>query len=116
VIAISAIAGIFLRRRKKKAKASLPTALPAGAEGTSEQPAIEGGSGSLEDQIKARLAERDAEQKKAEAQALSALKLAPVITKTAEVLAKHLRERITKEPEVSAQVLRTWIREDEEVR
>jgi flagellar biosynthesis/type III secretory pathway M-ring protein FliF/YscJ len=48
-----------------------------------------------------------------EAQALSALKLAPVITKTAEVLAKHLREKISKDPEVSAQVLRTWIREEE---
>ena len=48
-----------------------------------------------------------------DAQALNALKLAPVITKTAEVLAKHLREKITKEPEMSAQILRTWIREEE---
>jgi flagellar biosynthesis/type III secretory pathway M-ring protein FliF/YscJ len=47
---------------------------------------------------------------------LSSLKLAPVITKTAEVLAKHLREKIAKEPEVSAQVLRTWLHEDEEMR
>jgi len=45
---------------------------------------------------------------------LSSLKLAPVITKKAEVLAKHLREKITKEPEVSAQILRTWIREEEQ--
>jgi flagellar biosynthesis/type III secretory pathway M-ring protein FliF/YscJ len=44
---------------------------------------------------------------------LSSLKLAPVITKTAEVLAKHLREKIKQEPDVSAQILRTWIREDE---
>ena len=116
VIALSVLGAIFRRRRKQKTKASVPTALPAGAEGTPEQPAIEGGSGSVEEQIKAQLAQREAEQKKAEAQALSALKLAPVITKTAEVLAKHLRERITKEPEVSAQVLRTWIREDDEVR
>jgi flagellar biosynthesis/type III secretory pathway M-ring protein FliF/YscJ len=44
---------------------------------------------------------------------LSSLKLAPVITKKAEVLAKHLREKIAKEPEVSAQILRAWIREEE---
>ena len=36
-----------------------------------------------------------------------------MITKKAEVLAKHLREKIAKEPEVSAQILRTWIREEE---
>ncbi len=47
------------------------------------------------------------------AQALNALKLSPVITKTAEVLAKHLREKIKQEPEISAQILRTWIREEE---
>jgi flagellar biosynthesis/type III secretory pathway M-ring protein FliF/YscJ len=41
------------------------------------------------------------------------LTLVPVITKTAEVLAKHLREKIAKEPEVSAQILRSWIREEE---
>ena len=49
-----------------------------------------------------------------DAQALSSLKLAPVITKKAEVFAKHLREKITKEPEISAQILRSWIREEEE--
>ena len=37
-----------------------------------------------------------------EAQALSSLKLAPVITKKAEVLAKHLREKIAKEPDVGS--------------
>jgi flagellar biosynthesis/type III secretory pathway M-ring protein FliF/YscJ len=48
-----------------------------------------------------------------DAQALTSLKLAPVITKKAEVLAKHLREKITKDPDISAQILRTWIREEE---
>jgi flagellar biosynthesis/type III secretory pathway M-ring protein FliF/YscJ len=37
-----------------------------------------------------------------------------VITKTAEVLAKHIREKVAKESEVSAQILRSWIREEEE--
>jgi flagellar M-ring protein FliF len=66
-----------------------------------------------ENELEAQLAERDALQQKSDAQVLSSLKLAPVITKKAEVMAKHLRERITKEPEVSAQILRTWIREEE---
>ena len=57
--------------------------------------------------MESKLAERDALQAKMEAQALNSLKLAPVITKTAEVLAKHLREKIAKEPEVSAQILRS---------
>jgi flagellar biosynthesis/type III secretory pathway M-ring protein FliF/YscJ len=48
-----------------------------------------------------------------EIQALNSLKLAPVITKTAEIMAKHLREKIAKEPDVSAQVLRSWIRDEE---
>ena len=52
-------------------------------------------------------------QQRMEAQALNALNLAPVITKTAEVLAKHLREKIKLEPETPAQVLRTWIREED---
>jgi len=69
---------------------------------------------SLEEQLQSKLAERDALQQKLDSQALSSLKLAPVITKTAEVLAKHLREKIAKEPDVFAQILRAWIREEEE--
>ena len=71
------------------------------------------GAAPLEKKIEAQLAERDALQQKSDAKALEALKLAPVITKKAEVLAKHLRDKITKEPEIAAQVLRTWIREEE---
>ncbi len=67
----------------------------------------------LEQQIESRLAQADALNKEAEAKALSNLKLTPAITKTAEVMAKHLREKIAQGPEVSAQVLRTWIREEE---
>jgi flagellar biosynthesis/type III secretory pathway M-ring protein FliF/YscJ len=69
--------------------------------------------GQLEDQIESQLAERDALQAKMDAQALSSLKLAPVITKKAEVFAKHLRDKISKEPDISVQILRSWIREEE---
>jgi flagellar biosynthesis/type III secretory pathway M-ring protein FliF/YscJ len=72
-----------------------------------------GSAPSLEQQIESRLSEQEALQHEAEAKLLSSLKLAPIITKTGEVMAKHLREKIAQEPEVSAQVLRTWIREEE---
>jgi flagellar M-ring protein FliF len=93
--------GIFLRRRKKSAQAELtgPPELPASP--GAEQP------------IESRLAQPDALQHQADARALHNLKLAPVITKTAEIMAKHLRDKIAQEPEVSAQVLRTWIREEQ---
>jgi flagellar biosynthesis/type III secretory pathway M-ring protein FliF/YscJ len=64
--------------------------------------------------LESQLAERDALQQKSDAQMLNSLKLAPVITKKAEVLAKHLRERIAKEPDIASQILRTWIREEEQ--
>jgi len=107
---------MFLLKRKKKraaaaAEVASPTAIPSGESAAQGQiPAGE----NMEHQMEAKLVERDVLQQKLDAQALSALKLAPVITKTAEVLAKHLREKVAKEPEVSAQILRTWIREEEE--
>ena len=67
----------------------------------------------MEQQIEATLAEREALQKRMDAQALNALKLTPVITKTAEVLAKHLRDKVKQDPDTSAQILRAWIREEE---
>ena len=63
------------------------------------------------DEVESRL-NRVIELKPDNAQALNALKLAPVITKTSEVLAKHLREKIKTDPGVSAQVLSGWIREE----
>jgi flagellar M-ring protein FliF len=111
VIIIALMGGMLLRRRG--ASASVQTAL---GQGDGSRAIAGGAEGSDENDLEAKLAEREAAQKKADAQLLSSLKLTPVITKTAEVLAKHLREKITKEPEVSAQVLRTWIREDEEMR
>jgi flagellar M-ring protein FliF len=89
-----------------------PAALPAG--GNQHAPPALGTPVNLEKQIESQLAEREAQQQRMDAQALSSLKLAPVITKKAEVFAKHLREKISKEPEVSAQILKSWIREDEE--
>jgi flagellar biosynthesis/type III secretory pathway M-ring protein FliF/YscJ len=64
--------------------------------------------------MEAKLAERETLQRQLEAEALSSLKLPPVVTKKTEVLAKHLRENVKKEPNLSAQVLLSWLREEEE--
>jgi flagellar M-ring protein FliF len=111
------ITATILRRKRRKTTAVAELAaqpgLPAAAHpGTSLVAAP--AAPQLEAQLESQLAERDALQAKMDAQALTSLKLAPVITKKAEVLAKHLREKIAKEPDVSVQILRTWIREEEE--
>jgi flagellar M-ring protein FliF len=109
VLIVAGIAvAIRLRRRKLRLAAEMEKQLPASQPAA---PAI--APGSIEQQLESKLAEHQALQAQSEARALSALKLAPVITKTAEVLAKHLREKIKQEPEISAQVLRTWLHEDE---
>ena len=110
-IVIAFLLAMMLRgKRKKKAELTGPAALAAG-ESSADRAALS--AGGPEKGLAEQLADRDAQQKRSDAQMLSSLKLAPVITKKAEVLAKHLREKIGKEPEISAQILRTWIREEE---
>ena len=89
-----------------------PVELPAPGAGASGALVAQTGA-NLDSQIESQLAERDALQKKMDDQALASLKLTPVITKKAEVFAKHLREKIASEPDAAAKVLRTWIREEE---
>ena len=92
-------------RRSRAPEATGPKELPS-------VPPVTVANG-LDQQLEARLAEREALQQQMDAKALNALKLAPVITKTAEVMAKHIREKVKQDPEMSAQVLRSWIREEE---
>ncbi len=112
LLVLLVLVGLLLRakgaRHRKRAEDTSPPALSAGTDAAAAA-TIEGDG----DDIEARLAEQEAQQKRLETRALNSLKLAPVITKTAELLAKHLRERISQDPEISAQILRTWIREDE---
>ena len=111
VIVLLFAGAMFLRRRKTSTAGSVtgPAGLPAGRHAMAAVSAAEG----VDSEMESQLAERDALQHKMDAQALASLKLAPVITKTAEVLAKHLREKVSSEPELSAQVLRAWIREED---
>ena len=64
----------------------------------------------LNKQIEDQLAEQAALRQKQEADALNALKLAPV-TKKAEVLTKHIGEQAKKDSTVMAHVLRSWMAE-----
>jgi hypothetical protein len=100
------------RKKTPAALPSTPAALPAGEGPASPKPALPATIGGTQT-IEGKLAEHEALQQRLEEQALSNLKLAPVITKTSEVLAKHLRDKIAKEPATSAQLLRTWITEED---
>lgn len=110
IIVLGFTAAMFLRKKRNHGTVEM-----------SAQTTLDGGhtAGTLsagtqvDQQMESQLAERDALQQKMDAQVLSALKLAPVITKKAEVLAKHLREKIGKEAEISAQILRNWIRDED---
>ena len=110
-----AIAALLLgrKRRNRQAPSTVTTPATLQSPGAHIPSAALPAPGQVEHQMESQLAERDALQAQMDAQALSSLKLAPVITKKAEVFAKHLREKINKEPDISVQILRTWIREEE---
>jgi flagellar M-ring protein FliF len=113
LIVLGIVVGMLSRRRGGGGSAEA-TGLPALSAGEGPMAAAGGSKNSvLEQQMESKLAEHDALQQKMDSQALNSLRLAPVITKKAEVFAKHLREKIKTEPEVSAQVLHSWIREEE---
>ena len=112
IVVIAFLLAMLLRGRRKKVAAATTAAELAAGDTPAARAAL--AASKAEQGLEAQLAERDALQAKSDAQVLSSLKLAPVITKKAEVLAKHLREKIAKEPEVAAQILRTWIREEEQ--
>lgn len=113
VIVLLFAGAMFLRGRKKSKANSVtgPVELPAPAGRLGAAAALPGSA--VDSQFESQLAEREALQHKMDAQALASLKLMPVITKKAEVFAKHLREKVGSEPELSAQVLRGWIREED---
>jgi flagellar M-ring protein FliF len=112
VIVIGVLAVLILRRKRKKKQVELTGNAALGAADTAASRAALSAA-HAEQSLEEQLAEREALQQKSDAQVLSSLTLAPVITKKAEILAKHLREKIAKEPEIAGQILRTWIREEE---
>jgi len=116
VLVLGLIALLLRRGKRKPTRRTTASAAPAeiaAPAGSDALPDSRPASESLENRIESQLAERDALQQQADDQALASLKLAPVITKKAEVFAKHLRDKIAKEPEISVQILRSWIRDEE---
>jgi len=112
VVLLILVLALMRRRSEPLVEASAPAALPASPNAAPAQIPQAAGQSNLEQQLEAKLAEREAQQQRLDAQALSALKLAPAITKTSEVLAKHLREKVKEEAGLAAHVLQSWIRED----
>lgn len=119
-IALAAVAGalllipvaliMFLRGRSKRRNAP-PEVQPALAARPERSP---GANAALPRQnMEEQLAGQVALQERLDIEALNTLKLPPVTSKKAEVLAKHLRETVKKDPPQTTQVLRTWITEGE---
>jgi flagellar M-ring protein FliF len=97
------------RRRKRTAAVVIQPALADGAHTALE--AANAAARDAQDQLAAKLAEQEALKQRQEAEVLSSLKLPPVTTKKAQVLAKHLVETAKKDPTAAAQILRTWLAE-----
>jgi flagellar M-ring protein FliF len=104
---------IFFLIRKKKTKRGRVEAQAALPAKSGEPGAIGAAPPSASAQMEAKIAERQNQQRQLEADAISALKLPPAVTKKAEVLTKHLRENVKKDPGVAAQVLLGWMRDGE---
>lgn len=101
---------IFVMTRKRTAKKRFAeVAEPAALPGSAGNPAIQ--APSLEAQLEAQIAEREEEQRQADLAALASIKVPPVKTKKAEVLAKQIRENTKKDSISSANILQAWIHE-----
>ena len=110
LLLLAGMAMMVLRKRRRQTAASANS--PAAITGPAAAPAATPGT-ALSDQMDRQLSERETLKHQLETDALSALKLAPAVTKKAEVLTKHVRENIKKDPDVPLHILRSWLREDE---
>jgi flagellar M-ring protein FliF len=112
-----AAGGLVMFLRKKKKPVTVQTApaltsktdLAASVEEAKAKMAIE--SANAAEQMQAALAERMAEQQKADMAAIAALKLPTVTTKKSELLTKEIREGTKKDPSVPAHVISNWLHE-----
>lgn len=114
LLILGAVAGIFfLKRGKSKITATQTSAaLKSGdaahaLEEGKDKATIE--AANVAEKMQAALAERAAEQQKADMAALAALKLPAVTTQKTDLLTKEIRETTKKDPNVSAHVLQTWL-------
>ncbi len=103
LLAVGAAVFLWVRSRKRPAKATAAPALESG-----EAAAI---TASLDQQIQARLAEQAELEHRMEQEALSSIKMPKVTTKKTEVLLKQVREQGKKDASIGTHVLRAWIGE-----
>jgi flagellar M-ring protein FliF len=107
VLVVLVIAGVIFMftRKSKKAHAQVDEGhrALAGSEAHTDEAA------EAQAQIEAQMADREEEQRKADLAALASIKVPPVKTKKAEVLAKQIRETTKKDSASSANVLQAWI-------
>ena len=105
---LAGIAGRFVRKRK-----SAPRAAAGIAGRTNEAKSLAGAD--LKAQMEAQLAEQDSLQnaitQKRDAEILESLNIPVATTQKAEVLIKHLREKISRDASGNANVLRGWLNE-----
>ena len=96
---------VLARKTRKKTTPAIAevAALPSGQDAKALEAA------NAEAQLEAQIAEREEEQRQADMAALASIKVPPVKTRKAEVLAKQIRETTTKDSTSSAHVLQTWI-------
>jgi flagellar M-ring protein FliF len=113
VLVILLAVGAFILLRKKSSKKAKTPAKPDHLNTLEEakaRAALE--SANATEQMEAALADRMAEQQKADLAALAALKIPTVSTKKTDLLTKEIRETTKKDPNVSAHVLQTWLHEN----
>ena len=110
VLLLAVVAVILARRlRGRRVTAAIEgkTALPPGTAAAAEE------AQSYKDRLQQEIANQAAIKDRQEKELMNSLKLPPVSTKKADVLAKHLVEEAKKDPAVVTQLIRTWINENE---
>jgi flagellar M-ring protein FliF len=105
VLCLGGGAFVLLRRKKSAVDMAVKTALP---EGGVKAAIAEANSA---EQTQAALADRLAEQEKADLAAVAALKLPAVKTRKSELLVKEIREQTEADVAVTAHVLQTWLQD-----
>lgn len=98
---------ILIRSRSKKKRAGDVSMGPRSLADNGAVAALQAANSA--EQMEAQMAEREAQQLKAEEDMLATIKVPPIKTKKAEVLVKQLRENTKKDATSSARILQAWI-------
>jgi flagellar M-ring protein FliF len=106
-----AAGAFFLWRRRKQKKVAIAATLTAAPAPAGALLSGESAAEAAKRELETKLAERQSEQERLDAEALSNLALPAVTSKKSEVLSKHIGESVAKDPPAAAQILRTWMGE-----